>query len=419
MDFSQVISRGFGLKSAGDYVVLTTADWKVELSGPAFDEKLSARLGGTPSRFFDYSNLLAHWKHLGNSCAIDYESAGKELDEKVIQALKRSCINCHQDSTITDQFKVYEDFKNWHAMNRQVMRLYQMPPSGVDYESKNCAHPVASNVEDMKLIQRWIEGGEVASGQAADKIRLIHEAIQQGKAAQLKEQDKLRPDIVWKMKKPSRIPAVGAPFYDYSEIAGPLKEDLYVRAASLDTNLAVAHHVNVFATKNPIFLSANAFRKQGPAWKNAAALRRSESVSEEPILWTWSRRKGMANMPNGTAFLIPKGSRIYLQHHYESSGKSETNLTTLSLFLEQNPESKRLIKRVVFPGEDFKIPPGEKTFSSLRGGACRRTFRSCFFGPTVITETHEVRRRSSIQMGLRKRSATFLIIDWPSKWLVF
>ena len=336
MDPSQTISRSFGFRRSGEYLTIDTATWKLR-------ERGSAPVAEAP-------------------CALPFSNAKPRLDSEVIGALQRTCLGCHQQGGAEPFFQTPDELANWQAMNSNVLRLYNMPPGGLDYETPSTWPSFRS--ADLSLIQNWVDQGSVHGPEA---LPLYAEALKKAQPPPLPG----APDIVWEMAKPDHIPASGGVRYAHRQF-GPTPRDLYIRAVGIEMNLRATHHLAVFYARAP-FPAANKpleFTKEdvgsmGGPQAYGKNLLNSQKAWTKVVEWAFSKAPRVAYP--GTVFFIPKGSYVLLEHHYQPNGTEQENRSRLSLYLDPQPEKKLIAQKMIMPRRGFSIPPHAKDFHLITG----------------------------------------------------
>ena len=301
-----------------------------------------------------------------------------EYNTEIAKAVYGQCVYCHTRWKEIDFFKSDDDFQHWANMNRMLARTMRMPPSGAEIDPRysSCALKASSSnneqhFKELKLVHNWLEQGSPMKKRGKldrDKLKEIISKAQEKKLIKSKQTQLYDvPDLLWKMNKPHIIAATGELAFSYVKIAGPTQKDYYVSGFTANFNLNVAHHVNIMIFKtDPIHLgeSEGMSKKSSLILKDPSANKNINAVDEN-IVATYSRRSGLVLYPKNTKLLIPKGSYVVLQIHYNPSGRIEKNLVQIGVHLtKESDETKKfsLIKRMRFERYKFTIPPQTRNF---------------------------------------------------------
>lgn len=358
MDTNEVIARSLKMKKIGDFLVFKVPEKKstpvVSRAGSLFKEN-------------DFFSPLSLWDKMFSSRQLHFR-IDKELNGKVLYgpdvrgAFERQCQYCHARYSEIDFYKTKNDFKYWARMNKFVMRTMRMPPTGnePDAHYSLCDVNVKTNERDLRdrwLLQNWFESGSPFP----EKAEFFPKSLE------AKHPEPPAPDVIFKMKETHVVEASGTIDYKLATLAGPTKEDYYVKGFWGDFNLNVAHHVNIIVT-DKIRAQLSMRKTTKPLDRDLAARDDKSDQVEEFVVATYSRRKGMARFPKGTAYFIPKGSYILLEFHYNPSGKREENKAELGLYLARQNELGHLqaLNRMRIRRIPFTIPPGAKEYKVER-----------------------------------------------------
>jgi hypothetical protein len=153
-----------------------------------------------------------------------------------------------------------------------------------------------------------------------------------------------------------------------------LDDDVYVSAVEVRPgNPRIVHHALLFI---------DPFR-QGRKLEQAAQLREKDNLGPDVGagystsmgvgfsprgggLSGWAPGQVPRHLPDGTAFLLPKGADVVMQVHYHRVGRVERDRTTVGLYFAKKPVQRRVQGVVVAGGQAgvgfFLIPPGKDGF---------------------------------------------------------
>jgi peroxiredoxin len=182
------------------------------------------------------------------------------------------------------------------------------------------------------------------------------------------------PDLVLTVPGDFTVGATGKDFYRMYVLPTGLTEDKHVVAVDVRPgNTRVVHHaVNFFDATGSAVKAQEAYqaaeaktRKPGDVDVGAGfssgmgfgmRLNPVELLGRKPPLGPlggWAPGMRPRQLPEGTGFLLPKGSDVVMQVHYHRTGKVETDRTQVGLYFANKPVARSMLP-VVVPGH-FKL----------------------------------------------------------------
>lgn len=370
MDDTQSISRSFGLRTSGDFVLIDMKSLR-EISRGSLKNPACLKSIFTSQPQCDLTsaqgwieNLMA--KFSPSRCSLDVKDpVTYTYTKEVSPVLAKHCVSCHSNEDFGD-FTSFEKAAGWSAMIRHVLRTGFMPPGGRDFYQGHFTTDMDS--ESRRILLEWTETG-ATRGPGEDRLATLAKS---GKFAP-RESFHKAPDLVFKQKKKHIIPATGYLEYQYEKIAGPISEDIYFWGLDIKLNGRVAHHANLFISKVPI--TSALLKEKGDGShvipKHKSRKKKSDqhgdfSLVDESILMTAAKGSTRGTfLRKGLAYLIPKGSYLAIEYHYTPSGRVEENQAIVELFTYKNAkrENLRPIRRMTLRRDRFEIPPHEANFT--------------------------------------------------------
>ncbi|MBI1842149.1 MAG: alkyl hydroperoxide reductase, partial [Verrucomicrobia bacterium] len=251
--------------------------------------------------------------------------------------LKQHCVGCHSAGRIGPfAMSGYEKVKGWAAMTREVLLEQRMPPWPADPEIGAWKGHRQLSLGETRTLLRWVAAG-APRGEGPDP--LASDAPSAPADWPLG-----KPDYVLSITKPFSVPATGVIPYQYFEVENPIQEDAWLRAAVVRPgNPKVLHHALVFVKYPEQLKSIEPRQNGGTAGYFTGFVPGAEAVP----------------FPEGTGKFLPKGTRIIFQIHYSPTGKPETDLTELGLYLLPGKPEWELRTRAITQTE-LLITPGER-----------------------------------------------------------
>jgi hypothetical protein len=278
--------------------------------------------------------------------------------EKVMQA---RCQNCHHEGGATPFSLVsYEDVKSQAEMVAEVVDDRRMPPWYASPKYGHFKNDTSMTKEERETVLAWVKSGMPAGDPAKAPAPLAF-STSRWKIGE--------PDLVVKMKQEHDIPAEGYVNYHYVMLPYVFKEDTYVEAIEIrPINKAVVHHCNM-------------------AYGNLL----KGKFGRETFITGYVPGGQPMTLGYNVAFKIPKGSSLFLQIHYTTTGKPEKGSVEVGFRYAQGLVRKTTHFFVLDP-RGIAIPPGESMYE--------------------LSETREIPRNATLlgmftHMHVRGRDMTY------------
>src|SRR5579883_2301770 len=307
---------------------------------------------------------------LSLALASSLAGATPEFAHDVWPVLEKHCVGCHQPGAIGPMsLTSYSAVRPWSRAIRQAVLSGSMPPwhaaSGTAHAFRNDRSLTKS---ERDTIVRWVDSGSPEGDDAAVKFApAADRSWHMGK-----------PDLVFQVPG-VHVPKSGVMPYTFVIIPLHFEHDTWVRAAEFRIDQrALVHHINAFIRppgssylaafpKNQIFVPTVADRGKKREGE-AVFARRQLLLGYEP---------GYAPMPwlaNG-AKLIPAGSDLVFEMHFNPNGQEATDHSELGLYFAAAPPAQRVLAIDTLRDLDFAIPPGAADYlshASMKLGSAAR-----------------------------------------------
>ncbi|HYV28236.1 MAG TPA: alkyl hydroperoxide reductase [Candidatus Eisenbacteria bacterium] len=226
--------------------------------------------------------------------------------------------------------------KGWSSMIQEVLLTQRMPPWHADPHYGDFANERRLSPEQAQTLVAWIHQGS-PRGDGQDPLVTTPPPPSE-------EWPMGKPDYIVKFPKEEEIPANGVFKYRYILANSPIPSNAWLRAAVVKPgNRKVVHHVLVLV-KTAQELRTK--QRAGPGGGGIDGYFSAYVPGYEAVPY-----------PEGTGKFLPKGSVLLFQMHYTETGKSETDLTELGLYLSKEKPALELKTRSAF-NVLFLIPPG-------------------------------------------------------------
>ncbi|MBZ5593899.1 MAG: heme-binding domain-containing protein [Acidobacteriia bacterium] len=296
----------------------------------------------------------------------------------VAPILYKRCVSCHHANDIAPMSLVtYEDARPWARAIREAVLTGQMPPWHADPHYGQFSNDRRLTQTEIETIKAWVDGG-TRQGDPKDVPP----------APQFPDGWKIgNPDVVIPIPKSYVVKANSPDAYLYFTVPTNFKEDTWVTAVELrPENRRVVHHAHVFLQEPPKPKAAND-AKVDKEEKDNFTIEDGQVHHINPVMpvlddgcssvdgGNWPGRhpseshtmlgsylpgKDPDIFPEGYARLIPAGSSLGFQIHYNSRSikADETDRTSVALVFAKEPPRQRL-RRVDISNYLFRIPAGD------------------------------------------------------------
>jgi mono/diheme cytochrome c family protein len=152
--------------------------------------------------------------------AADLVSAAENVtfNRDVLPILQRNCQVCHRPGEIGPMsFLTYQATRPWAKAIKAAVVSKTMPPWFADPRFGHFRNERRLTEAEIAMLAAWADGG-APEGDAKDMPVPV----------QFKEGWNIRPDLVFRLPEPLKIPAKGTVEYTYIAVAAPFKEDTWV-----------------------------------------------------------------------------------------------------------------------------------------------------------------------------------------------
>ncbi len=272
--------------------------------------------------------------------------------------LQRRCVQCHQVGEVAPMpFTTYSQVRPFAKAIRQAVLQKSMPPWHAEPGAHSWRNDRTLSPQDAAKLVAWVDAGAPEGGHS-DSIKVT-------KASR-----------GWKLGKPDRVvkvpgfdvPKSGQLMYSFLIVPLHLEKDTWVRAAEFRIDQrGVLHHMNAFV--RPPGSSYLAGFPIGEIFSPTVA-QRGKRRPEERV---FDRRQlvlgyepGYEAMPwlDGGAKLIPAGSDLILEIHYNPNGNATKDYSEFALYFTNKVPEQRVVAIDTLRDLDFVIPPKDGGFLS-------------------------------------------------------
>jgi hypothetical protein len=267
--------------------------------------------------------------------------------------VQKNCQKCHrQGGPGPFELVSYEDIAGNADKIREVVGDRRMPPwHGVlDPQFGKLANDQRLADEDVETMLAWIDG-DMAEGNAAD-------APPPPRWPAASEWAIGKPDYVYRMPQPFRVPQTGTLEYQFFRVRLDLDEDRWFRGVEMKPgNAAVVHHMGLHVAP-----SLKPQRNEGLAMMAQLYGLSGESahlINDYVPGDTYNAKV----YPADQAVLIPKHSDLIFEVHYTPNGRpNQTDQSMVAFQWAEKPEHQVHTRVFRKPVGGFRIPPHEGHF---------------------------------------------------------
>ena len=256
--------------------------------------------------------------------------------------LERRCQSCHRAGGVAPMaLGTYVETRPWaKAIARQVSDG-NMPPWFAEAGVGRFRNDPSLSPEELRTLLRWVERG------APEGAPLSVEP--ESAVVESSEWEIGDPDLVVQMPRAFDVPAAGVVDYIYVRVPLEHQGERWLRAIEVrPTERSVVHHVDVFACATGCYASLEpglpSFLPQDATAPRSAPDDRGEvfGIGEE-LLYSFLPGGDPWVLPEGRARLLPAGTELLLNIHYQPSGEAVSDRTRVGLRFASAPPAQRVI----------------------------------------------------------------------------
>ena len=335
---------------------------------------------------------------LVNICA-----AAETTWRDVQPVVERRCVQCHQAGEVAPMaFTSYRQVRPFAKAIRQAVLQKTMPPWHATPGSHQWRNDRSLTQQEVTTLVAWVDAGALEGSPLISPVRIS------------KHQDG------WKLGKPDRVvkvpgfdvPKSGQLQYSFLIVPLNLSKDTWVRAAEFRIDQrSLVHHINAFV--RPAGSSYLAGFPVGEIFSPTVA-QRGKRRPEERV---FDRRQlilgyepGYEAMPwlEQGAKLIPAGSDLILEMHYNPNGQPAIDHSEFGLYFADQAPQLRVLAIDTLRDLDFVIPPKNGSFDSHATMTLARPARLLSVQPHM-----HVRGKSMLVVAVYPDGKKETLIDVP------
>jgi len=403
-DKAQIVLKPLDITRTAEVMLIDTKDWSIIYRGAISDglgyesERAKIRhhyLQDAIEAFLNNKPILIS-KTKVKGCLINFDNTGKTpqytYTKDVAPILKKNCVVCHFKGGIAPwSMNNYQKIKGWGPMIREVVRTKRMPPWHADPYYGEFKNDVSLSTEETKILLGWIEQNYVR-GEDDDLLARMNQIT-------LSSWRLGEPDLKFKLKSLQEIPATGADEFRFIEADRLVGKNIWIKAIDIiPGNAKVIHHGNLAVewpteSESQKEFSTNVVEnKDIEKWYQIAGL----NMEKGSLIAGYAPGNGPFELPENTGIFVPKGSKLIFRIHYITTGRQETDLTEVGIYLH-NEIPPKILSVSTINNRKIRIGAGEKNY--------RRSGEFTFKNDVVLTALQP-------HMHYRGKSMKF-IIEYP------
>jgi hypothetical protein len=283
----------------------------------------------------------------------------KTFSHDVWPILESRCVTCHQPGEVAPMaFTSYKQVRPWAGAIREAVLSGKMPPWHATQESSHAFRNDRSlSKAEIETLVAWVDSGAVEGAPAAEHVAETRQSS--WKLGQ--------PDAVFQIPG-FQVPKTGPVPYSFLIVPLHFDRDTWVRAAEFRIDQrAVIHHINAFIrSKDSSYLAGFPINQIFvPTQADRSRKRAGEPVFERRQLLL-GYEPGYAAMPwlEDGAKLIPAGSDLVLEMHFNPNGKEAVDHSEFGLYFAKEAPRQRVLAIDTLRDLDFAIPARDRNYLS-------------------------------------------------------
>ena len=336
-DEGQLIADALNISRVGEALVINPKDWSLVYRGPG-----NNNLRSFLSNVLTNDNIQPQQHPLPQTYGKINHTLPSQVasySQDIAPLLREKCVSCHSEGGIGPfAMNSYEMVRGFAPMIREVILTKRMPPWHADPHVNHFADDMSLNVAQKQQLVGWINAN-APRGDGEDPLLAVQPSSNSWILGE--------PDLVIELPA-FDVPATGSVDYQFFETPYPLNEDKWVKAIHIiPGERAVVHHaISTFGEPDdpsrPI--------KPAEGGNEASAL-----LQQQLMIFVPGNEYYI--YPEDTALKITKGSSLFTQMHYTTSGKASRDISKIGLYFRDTPP-EHILRHFAIADPFMTIPPG-------------------------------------------------------------
>ena len=265
--------------------------------------------------------------------------------EDVVPVLQKRCQACHRPGEAAPfSMLTYRDTRPWASAMKRAVASRQMPPWHADPAVGHFKNDRRLTQEEIDTISRWADNGAPeGDAQKAPAALAFLDGWNIG-----------QPDKILEMPEAFSVPAKGTIDYQWIVLPTGLEKDTWLEGVEVRPgDRSVVHHVIAFYRRP----GSNWLLDAKPGIPTPKGSGDSEAGMSDGAIGGYVPGFPAARLAPGRAILLPAGSDIVLQVHYNATGKATTDRTKVGMVFARTDVTERSFQ-IGLANPGFVIPPG-------------------------------------------------------------
>ena len=276
---------------------------------------------------------------LGSFASAGARGESPSYYKDVAPILQKNCQDCHRPGQVAPFARLtYDQARKRAGDLAHVTSEKIMPP-----------WPASTKVGGPFLDQRVLTESEIATLNA-----WVEAGSPEGDAKDAPEPRKFtsdwplgEPDLVLTMPEPYEVSATGDDDFRVFVLKTNFTKDRWIRAVDFKPgNRKVVHHVIAGIDVSGKARELDA-QDATPGYHSVGGF--GDGVPLRGFLPIWTPGSRPRYAPEDSGYMLPAGADVLIQIHYHKSGKTETDATTVGLYLSDEPLPKQVRTGFLFP----------------------------------------------------------------------
>jgi hypothetical protein len=272
--------------------------------------------------------------------------SGVTFEREVVSILQAKCQECHHPGGSAPMSLVtYGEARPWAQAIKEKVVKRVMPPFYADGPIGYYKDDIRLTEAEIKTICEWVDEGS-PRGKPADHPRYMDWSA--GSPAQT-------PDLLLRVRTPYTVKKDGIDDYECFLFNYVFPQDTWIRALDLrPSNKQAVHHEALYIVPDTL--------KADPDDRISGA----DTLMNKATLLLFSNPGGLPLLcPEGSAIIIPKGSRLGVEVHYAPSTRDGVvDQPSVGIYYA-NGVVNRMLRLLYGDQTKIDIPPGEKSYRSV------------------------------------------------------
>jgi hypothetical protein len=277
------------------------------------------------------------------------QSRNLTYHEHVVPVLQKNCQSCHRPGEAAPfSMLTYRDTRPWASAMKRAVVSRQMPPWHADPAVGHFKNDRRLTQEEIDTIATWADNGAPEGDPRKAPAPLTF----------LEGWNIGQPDKILEMPQAFSVPAAGTIDYQWIVMPTGIDKDTWIEGVEVRPgDRSVVHHVIAFYRRPGSKWLADA--KPGiPTPKGSGD---SEAGMSDGAIGGYVPGLPAARLASGRAILLPAGSDIVLQVHYNATGKATTDRTKVGIVFARRETVERSFQ-IGLANPGFVIPPGDPAY---------------------------------------------------------